>query len=85
MSDAAAPNRLPWSGAAPESDKGAEPDAPVTRALRRFGRRYPAVGRAAVSVLCAAAGPFAAPPQGVGFAVAAALTVVVWNLSLIHI
>ena len=81
MSDAAAPNRLPWSGAAAESDKGAEPDAPVTRALRRFGRRYPAVGRAAVSVLCAAAGPFAAPPQGVGFAVAAALTVVVWNLA----
>jgi hypothetical protein len=52
----------------------------VSRALRRFGRRYPAVGRAAVSVLCAAAGPFAAPPQGVGFAVVAALTVVVWNL-----
>jgi len=81
MSDAAAPNRLPRSDAVAESDKGAEPDAPVTRALRRFGRRYPAVGRAAVSVLCAAAGPFAAPPQGVGFAVAAALTVVVWNLA----
>ena len=48
--------------------------------LRRFGRRYPATGRGVVSVLCALAGPFAAPPQGVGFAAAAAVTVVVWNL-----
>jgi len=80
MSDAAAPRRPPRPGAAGERDKSAEPDAPVTRALRRFGRRYPAVGRAAVSVLCAAAGPFAAPPQGFGFAVAVALTVFVWNL-----
>ena len=83
MSDAAAaPHRLPWSGAAAKSDKGAEPDAPVTRALRRFGRRYPAVGRAAVSVLCALASPFAMPPRGVGLAVAAAAAVVVWNLAL---
>ena len=64
MSDAAAPNRLPWSGAVAESDKGAEPDAPVTRALRRFGRRYPAVGRAAVSVLCAAREPVRDAPAG---------------------
>ena len=77
---AAAPNRLPWSGAAAESDKGAEPDAPVTRALRRFGRRYPAVGRAAVSVLCALASPFAMPPRGAGLAVAVAAAVVAWNL-----
>jgi signal transduction histidine kinase len=77
---AAAPNRLPWSGAAAKSDKGAEPDAPVTRALRRFGRRYPAVGRAAVSVLCALASPFAMPPRGAGLAVAAAAAVIAWNL-----
>ena len=80
MSDVAAPRQSP-SGVAAERDKDAEADAPVTRALRRFGRRYPAVGRAAVSMLCALAGPFAAPPQGVGVAVAAASTVVVWNLA----
>ena len=80
MSDAAAPNRLPWSGAAAKSDKGAEPDAPVTHELRRFGRRYPAVGRAAVSVLCALASPFAMPPGGAALAVAVAAAVVAWNL-----
>jgi signal transduction histidine kinase len=78
MSDAGAPIPEPRAGAT-KADKDAEADAPVTRGLRRFGRRYPAVGRAAVSVLCAPAGPLAAPPQGVGFAVAAAVTVVVWN------
>ena len=77
---AAAPSRLLWSGAAAKSDKGAEPDAPVTRALRRFGRRYPAVGRAAVSVLCALASPFAMPPRGAGLTVAVAAAVVAWNL-----
>ena len=77
---AAAPNRLLWSGAAAKSDKGAEPDAPVTRALRRFGRRYPAVGRAAVGVLCALASPFAMPPRGAGLTVAVAAAVVAWNL-----
>jgi signal transduction histidine kinase len=82
MSDTvAAHSRPPRSGAATECDKGAESDAPVTRALRRFGRRYPAVGRAVVGALCAVAGSFAAPPQGVGVAVAAALTVVGWNLA----
>lgn len=84
MSAAAAPLREPRPGAT-DRDKGAEPDAPVTRALRRFGRRYPAVGRAVVSILCAAAGPFAAPPQGVGIAVVAVLTVVVWNLAYLWV
>jgi signal transduction histidine kinase len=77
--DDAAPSRPPRPSAGSERDKAAEPDAPVTRALRRFGRRYPAVGRAAVGMLCAVAGAFAAPPQGIGFAAAAAVTVVVWN------
>ena len=54
--------------------------APATRGLRRFGRRYPAVGRAAVGVLCAVASPFSLPPRGPGLAVAAASAVVVWNL-----
>jgi signal transduction histidine kinase len=54
--------------------------APVSRGLRRFGRRYPAVGRAAVGVLCAAASPFSLPPRGPVFAVAVASAVVVWNL-----
>jgi signal transduction histidine kinase len=80
MSDAARNAQLRVDDGA-ERDKGANPDAPVTRALRRFGRRYPAVGRAAVSALCALAGPFAAPPQGFGVAVAAALTVVGWNVA----
>jgi len=80
MSDALAAPSRPRVGAEP--DKGADPDAPVTRALRRFGRRYPTVGRAAVGVLCAIASPFALPPLGVGPAVAAAVVVVAWNLQL---
>ncbi len=62
-----------------------DPDAPITLGLRRFGRRYPAVGRAAISVLCAAAGPFAAPPQGVGVAIAVAVAVVGWNLAYLWV
>jgi hypothetical protein len=58
----------------------ASASTPTTDGLRRFGRRYPAVGRVIVSVLCAAAGPFAAPPEGAGIATAAAVFVVVWNL-----
>ena len=36
-------------------------------------------------MLCAAAGPFAAPPLGVGFATAVALSVVAWNLVYLRI
>lgn len=54
--------------------------ASSTEALWRFGRRYLAAGRTVVSVICAAVGPFAAPPEGVGFAALVATTVVVWNL-----
>lgn len=77
---------MPESAAAPRSGSGAAgggragTGTAVTGGLRRFGRRYPAVGRASVGVLCAAAGPFAAPPRGVGFATAVALSVVAWNL-----
>ena len=82
---------MPESAAAPRSGSGAAgggragAGTAVTGGLRRFGRRYPAVGRAAVGVLCAAAGPFAAPPQGVGFATAVALSVVAWNLVYLRI
>jgi hypothetical protein len=82
---------MPESAAAPRSGSGAAgggragAGTEVTGGLRRFGRRYPAVGRAAVGVLCAAAGPFAAPPQGVGFATAVALSVVAWNLFYLRI
>jgi hypothetical protein len=51
--------------------------------LSRFGRRYPAVGRAVVSVVCAVTAPFADPPAGVGLAVAAAVVVVAWHLVLL--
>jgi len=83
MSDALTAPSRPRVGAG--RDKGAEPDAPVTRALRRFGRRYPTVGRAAVGVLCAIASPFALPPLGVGPAVAAAVVVVAWNLAYLRL
>lgn len=82
---------MPESVAAPRSRSGAaggacdEAGTAVTGGLRRFGRRYPAVGRAAVGVLCAAAGPFAAPPRGVGFATAVALSVIAWNLVYLRI
>lgn len=85
MSQAAAPNHPSRPGAATTRDEGAEPDAAVTRGLRRFGRRYPAVGRAAVSVLCAAASPFARPPYGVGLAALVALAVVAWNVLYLRV
>lgn len=85
MPDPAAAPRS-GSGAARGGRDGADLDgAAVTAGLRRFGRRYPAVGRVAVGVLCAAAGPFAAPPLGVGFATAVALSVVAWNLVYLRI
>ena len=85
MPDPAAAPRS-GSGAARGGRDGADLDgAAVTAGLRRFGRRYPAVGRVAVGVLCAAAGPFAAPPLGVGLATAVALSVVAWNLVYLRI
>ncbi len=81
MPDSVAPPR-PASTGASDRGEGADPaGAPVTRGLRRFGRRYPAVGRAAVGVLCAVASPFATPPGGLGLAVATAAAVVMWNLA----
>ena len=56
---------------------------PTAVELSRFGRRYPAVGRAVVSIVCAATAPFADPPAGVGLAVAAAVVIVVWHLVLL--
>ena len=58
---------------------GTTVDAPTTAGIRRFGRRYPAVGRAAVGALCAVAAPFAAPPEGLGTAALVAACVVAWN------
>ena len=82
MPDSAAPPRSGIRRGAADSGEGADPaGAPVTGGLRRFGRRYPAVGRAAVGVLCAVASPFAMPPRGLGLAVAAAAAVVAWNLA----
>ena len=55
------PTAMPDSAAAPRSGSGAAgggrtgAGTAVTGGLRRFGRRYPAVGRAAVGVLCAVA------------------------------
>ena len=70
-----------WTPAAP----AAEPGTPgtTTAELSRFGRRYPAVGRAVVSLVCAATAPFADPPAGSGVAVAAAVVVVVWHVVLL--
>ena len=70
-----------WTSTAP----AAEPGTPgtTTAELSRFGRRYPAVGRAVVSVVCAATAPFAGPPAGTGLAVAAAVVVVVWHVVLL--
>jgi signal transduction histidine kinase len=67
-----------WTEIAPEPGRG--PSVTTTAELRRFGRRYPAVGRAVVAALCAVAGPFAMPPAGVGVATAVAAGVVAWNV-----
>src|SRR5689334_12997290 len=78
---AAAPH--PGSGAAGGERDGA--GTAIIAGLQRFGRRYPAVGRAAVAVLCAATSPFAMPPSGAGVAAAVATAVVAWNLLYLRI
>jgi hypothetical protein len=82
---AAAPDRPvhdPVRGSALPDDKvpDGEISSPTTELLRRFGRRYPAVGRAAVAVLCAATAPFAAHPERTTTVVVAA-GVVLWNVA----
>jgi hypothetical protein len=57
----------------------------TTAQLQRFGRTYPAVGRAAVSVVCAAAAPFAGAPVGAGITAVVAVGVVAWHLALLVI
>jgi Histidine kinase-, DNA gyrase B-, and HSP90-like ATPase len=76
-----APDASASDAALPALGSSAVPS--TTAQLQRFGRRYPAVGRAAVSVVCATAAPFANPPAGIRVAVAAAVFVVGWNLVLL--
>src|SRR5919107_2523163 len=57
----------------------------TTAQLQRFGRTYPAVGRAVVSVVCAATAPFAGPPVGFGITALVAVGVVAWHLALLVI
>jgi hypothetical protein len=69
---------VPGSGAA-------LPEPSIAAQLQRFGRTYPAVGRAVVSVICAATAPFTGPPIGVGITAAIAVGVVAWHLALLVI
>jgi len=70
-----------WTPTASDAGRG-DPGA-TTAELARFGRRYPAMARAVVSIVCAATAPFAGPPGGSGLAAVAAAVVVAWHLLLL--
>ena len=72
-----------WTSTAPGAGRG-DP-GPTTAELARFGRRYPAVGRGVVSVVCATTAPFADPPVGSGITAVVAAVVIAWHLLLLAV